>query len=130
MLHTTSPGGSTFPYYYKNGELHCFKYGSFYENEKALLGLMQEEEAFLAKPHIRIGVWVDFYETVLTDTILIAFLRHIQRLQTNITKLALVGCSNRDKRRFKRRMKQFELSFPVEFFSNPEVAKTWLVGER
>jgi hypothetical protein len=130
MIPTTSPGGSTFPYYYKNGELHCFKYGSFYDDEKALLALMQEEEAFLAKPHIRIGVWVDFYETLLTDTVITAFLQHIQRLQTNITKLALVGCSNRDKRRIKRMMKKIELSLPVEFFRDPEVAKTWLVGER
>ena len=73
---------------------------------------------------------MDFYETVLTNTILTAFLQHIQRLQTNIIKLALVGCSNRDKRRIKRMMRKIVLTLPVEFFSDPEVAKTWLVGEK
>jgi hypothetical protein len=132
MIPTTSPGGSTFPYYYKNGELHCLKYGSFFTNESGLLDLMKEEEAFLSKPHIKIPVWVDFYETKLTDLILEEFLQSMDRLQSHITKLALVGMSSRDKQRYHRVEKKLGIKFSiaVKFFNNPEVAKGWLVGER
>lgn len=132
MTTTISPGGSTFPYYYKNGELHCLKYGSFYNNEQALLTLMQEEETFLSKPHIKIPVWVDYYETKLTDRILEEFLQSMDRLQPHMIKLALVGMSSRDKHRYHQIQKKLGIKFSiaVKFFNNPEIAKTWLVSER
>ena len=39
----TSPGGSTFPYYYKGGEIHCLKFGGFLADEEALLTVMHAE---------------------------------------------------------------------------------------
>ncbi|MBI9049467.1 MAG: hypothetical protein JEZ00_08605 [Anaerolineaceae bacterium] len=131
MSTQTSPGGSTFPYYHRNGELHCLKYGSFATNESGLLNLMKEEEAFLSKPHIKIPVWVDFYETKLTEPILEEFLQSMDRLQPHIIKLALVGMSSKDKQRYHRIEKKLGVKFSiaVKFFNNPEVAKGWLVSE-
>jgi hypothetical protein len=131
MNSQTSPGGSMFPYYYKNGELHCLKYGSFFNNEIALLILMKEEETFLVKPSIKIPVWVDFYETKLTDVLVQEFLQSMDRLQLYLRKLAIVGCSNWDKQRIQRTEKRLGIKFslPVKYFMNPETAKTWLVKE-
>ena len=125
-----SPGGSNFPYYYKGGELHSFKFGSFFKDEKGLLEVMQAEEEFLMKSGRRIGVWVDFYETRMTDTVLGEFLQSIDRLQPRITKLAIVGLSSMDKKQYRRLEKKLGIKFsiPVQFYNNPETAKTWLVG--
>lgn len=126
-----SPGGSTFPYYYKGGEIHCLHYGSFFSDEEGLLALIKEEEAFIAKQNRQLLIWVDFYETKLTDKALKGFAESMYRLRPHIIKLAIVGCSFGDKRRLCRLNKQSgsKLPKPTQFFSDPEDAKTWLVSE-
>ena len=56
----TSPGGSTFPYYYKGGEIHCLKYGGFFTDQEAVLTVMRAEEEFITQPNRQLRVWVDF----------------------------------------------------------------------
>ena len=130
MLPQESPGGSTFPYYYKGGEIHCLKYGSFYSDEDALLDLMKQEEAFIAsRPNRKLSIWVDFYKTKLTERVLVGFAESIGRLQANITKLAVVGVSFRDRWRMQRVVKRTDTPpIALRFFDDPEDAKTWLVG--
>ena len=131
MLTQKSPGGSIFPYYYKGAEIFGLHYGSFFADEDALLARMAAEEAFIAGTHRQLPLWVDFYESKLTDRVLGEFSRSMLRVAGHITKLAIVGCSFRDKRRLLRLGRQAgaPLPMPVRFFSDPEVAKTWLVGE-
>lgn len=126
-----SPGGSNFPYYYKGGEIHALKYGSFFSDEAALFALMKAEEEFIAKPNRQLPIWVDFYETKLTDRVLVEFLKNIERLRPHILKLAVVGFSWFYQWRVRRLGKKLGIGFrvPVKFFSNPEDAKTWLVSE-
>jgi hypothetical protein len=126
-----SPGGSTFPYYYKGGEIHCLKYGSFFSDEAGLFALMKAEEAFIAKPEHRLLIWVDFYETRLTDRVLSEFAESINRLRPHIIKLAIVGCSFWEKQRLRRIEKKSGECLPAatQFFTDPEDAKTWLVSE-
>jgi hypothetical protein len=131
MLTQKSPGGSIFPYYYKGGEIFGLHYGSFFDDEESLLARMEAEEAFIANTHRQFPLWIDFYETKLTDRILVEFSRSMLRVRSHISRLAIVGCSWLDKRRLLRlgRKSGVELPMPVKFFSDPEVAKTWLVGE-
>ena len=131
MLKHNTPGGSLFPYYYKNGELVGLYYGSYFSDEEALLALMKAEEDFLANAHRQLPLWIDFYQTNLTDRVLIEFSKSIIRLQGNITKLAIVGCSFIDRWRFGRLRKKFGFDFPmpVRFYNDPEEAKSWLVSE-
>ena len=126
-----SPGGSLFPYPYKGGELFGLHFGSFHANEEALLVRMGAEEAFIADTHKQLPWWIDFYETKLTDRVLIEFLNSMYRSRDHITKLAIVGCSRRDKNRITQLRKKLGLQFPMEirFFDDPEFAKTWLVSE-
>lgn len=120
-----------FPYYYKNGELFGVHFGSFFDNEEGLLALMKAEEEFMKKQNCQLPLWIDFYETKLTDRILIEFLHSMNRLHHQIPKLAIVGCSWKDQWRIKKLRKKLELELPVlvKYFSDPEEAKTWLVSE-
>ena len=126
----TSPGGSLFPYYYKGGELHALKYGSHFTDEARLLALMDAEEAFLReRPNRRFPVWVDFYETTLSDAIVARFAAHVQALRPQLRRLALVGCSARDRRRLEKALRPAVPGLPLAFYSDPEEAKTWLVSD-
>lgn len=127
-----SPGGSMFPYYYKNGELFGVHYGSFFDNEEGLLALMKAEEEFMKEHNCQLPLWIDFYETKLTERILIEFLHSMNRLHHQITRLAIVGCSWKDQLRIERLQKKLNLELPVlvKYFRDPEEAKTWLVSEQ
>jgi hypothetical protein len=126
-----SPGGSIFPYYYKNGELFGAHFGSFFDNEAGLIQLIQAETDFFLDQHRQLPYWVDLYESRLTEAVLTEFLRSMNRLAGCITRLAIVGCYARDRRRFEKvaREKDLQLSIPFRYFSDPEVAKTWLVSD-
>ena len=131
MVTKRSPGGSIFPYGYKGGELFGLHFGSFHSDEERLLTLMEAEEDFVAGLHRHFPLWIDFYETKLTDKVLTEFLQSMSRLQSVVTKLAVVGCSRWDQNRMTRLSKKLDiqLSMPLHFFDDPEVAKTWLVSE-
>ena len=92
---------------------------------------MKAEEEFISRPNRRLAIWVDFYETRLTDKVLVEFLASIHHSQSHIAKLAIVGWSLVDRLRyaFYKRKSGMELSIPVKFFADPEDAKTWLVDE-
>ena len=131
MYTEKSPGGSIYPYYFKGGQLFGLHYGSFHENEAGLLARMHAEEEFMDRPNRLFPLWVDFYETKLTDCILLELLESCMRLQKHIIKLAIVGCSPWDRWRLRRlaRKHGLVLPFPLRFFDDPELAKTWLVSD-
>lgn len=126
-----SPGGSIFPYPYKGGELFGLHLASFGTDEDALISRMTAEEAFFIKQNRSIGLWIDFYESKLTDRVISEFLEFLQHTGNQVLKLGLVGCSGKDQRRINKHLKEnghFE-SLPVRYFNDPEDAKTWLVSE-
>ncbi len=125
-----SPGGSTFPYYYKGGELHALKYGSHFADEARLLALMDAEEVFLQEwPALRFPMWVDFNETALSDAIVARFAAQARALRPQLLRLAVVGCSQRDCRRLEKALRAAAPDLPLAFRSDPEEAKTWLISD-
>ena len=126
-----SPGGSLFPYYYKNGELFCLHFGSYFSDEEAVIETMKAEEAFFMNSHRPIGIWIDFYETKLTDRVLQALVIMLTHIVHQTTKLGIVGCSTLARWKLNRLIRRTELlsALPVKYFDDPEVAKTWLVSE-
>ncbi len=127
-----SPGGSIFPYFYKDGELFGVHFGSFFSDEDRLIKLIQAEKAFFLKQNRTIPVWIDFYETRLTDIVLGEFIDYLKSSAPRIPKLGIVGCSLRDKGRINKLIKNTaELSsLIIKYYNDPEEAKTWLVSER
>lgn len=131
MILKKSPGGSLFPYPYKDGELFGLHLGSFGANEAGLLSRMKAEEIFFLEQNRSIGLWIDFYQTKLTDRVLGEFTEFLRKTCHLILKLGLVGCSAADQRRINRHIKDTRelTTLPVWYFSDPEEAKTWLVSE-
>ncbi len=127
-----SPGGSLFPYPYKGGELFGLHFGSFGADEDALVSRMKAEEIFFIEQNRRIGLWIDFYETKLSDRVIGEFIEFLQHTRARIVKLGLVGCSSTDQRRLNRRIKEAGdlVGLAVRYYGDPEDAKTWLVSER
>jgi hypothetical protein len=103
LLSKKSPGGSLFPYYYKNGELFGAHYESFETREQDLLALMKDEEEFMGKQNHPLPYWVNFYGTKLSSTIASEFMQSMKRLTRFIPKLAIVGCSFFEKNAWKKR---------------------------
>ena len=126
-----SPGGSLFPYCYKNGELFCLHFGSYYSDEDGAIAMTKTEEAFFTKQNRPMGIWIDFYETRLTDKVLKALVEMLKQIHHKTIKLGIVGCSLPAKWKIKRLIKKTDLllSLPIKYFDDPEVAKTWLVSE-
>jgi hypothetical protein len=126
-----SPGGSIFPYYYKNGELFCLHFGSYFADEDGVIAMIKAEQAFILKQRQQMGIWVDFYETKLTDRVLGEFIELLKQIRPQTTKLGLVGCAFTAKWKINRLVKRAEIlsSLPIKYFEDPEIAKTWLVSE-
>jgi hypothetical protein len=127
----TSPDGSRFPYYYRNGELFCLHFGSYFSDEDGVVAMMKAEENFVIKQHRPMGIWTDFYETKLTDRVLKEFIALLIHIKQQTTKLGIVGCPLLAQWKINRLIRKTDLlsSFPVKYFDDPEVAKTWLVSE-
>jgi len=132
MLLKKSPGGSIFPYPYKDGELYGLHLGSFGANEEALIVRMKAEALFFNEQKRSLGIWMDFYQTKLTDKVLGELIEFLRSTRRYILKLGLVGCSSFDRRRINKHIKEAGdlSSLPVRYFSDPEEGKTWLVSER
>jgi len=126
-----SPGGSLFPYYYKNGELFCLHFGSYFSDEDGVIAMIKAEEEFFTKQHRSMSIWIDLYETKLTDLVIRRLLDMLSNIAYQTTKLGVVGCSLRDRWKIKRLIRKTEAlaALPVKYFDDPEVAKTWLVSE-
>jgi hypothetical protein len=132
MLSKKSPGGATFPYYYKGGELFGLHLGSYFDNEAGVMAMMKAEGAFIIAQNRKIGLWIDFYETKLTPRVMAAFIEFLNLIRPRVTKLAIVGCPFSAKWKLNRLLKKADdlSSLPVRYYVDPEAAKTWLVSER
>ncbi len=131
MLTQKSPSGAMFPYYYKNGELFGMHLGSYFSDEEGLIAMMKAEAAFSAQQHRRLGLWIDFYETKLTDRVIAEFIEMLKQMRPRVTKLGIVGAPFLARRKINRLIKKTEVlvSLPVKYYEDPEEAKTWLVSE-
>jgi len=127
-----SPGGSIFPYPYKGGELFGLHLGSFGTNADAVISRIKAEEIFFIQQNRSIGLWIDFYQTKLTDRVIDEFVEFLKHASNRILKLGLFGCSSMDQRKINILIKKTERlsTLPVKYFGDPEEAKTWLVSER
>jgi hypothetical protein len=126
-----SPSGALFPYYYKNGELFGLHLGSYFSDEDGVIAMMKDEASFFTKQHREMAIWIDFYETKLTDRVIQAFVEMIQQMGPKVSKLGIVGCPTPARWKINKLIRKTEAlsSLPVKYFEDPEVAKTWLVSE-
>jgi hypothetical protein len=126
-----SPGGSIFPYFYKNGELFGLHFGSFESDEAGVIARIREEQVFFLEQDRTMAVWMDLYQTRLSADVLAALIDFLKYTGHRVPKLGLFGCSMLDKWRITRQINMTGSisSMNVRFFDDPEAAKTWLVSE-
>lgn len=128
-----SPSGSLCPYYYMGGELHPLKYGSYFKNKTELFAMIKAEEDFILNSSGQNNrrIWIDLYETKLDDEVIDMLILHLQKIRHKIFNLCLVGCSPSEQRTIKKKMKNagIDLFSLTRYFSDPEIAKQWLLGK-
>lgn len=131
MLTQKSPSGALYPYYYKNGELFGMHLGSYFSDEEGIIAMMKAEAEFSSQQYRRLGLWIDFYETKLTDRVIQAFIEMLEQMQPRVTKLGIVGAPFLARWKINRLIKKTDalVSLPVKYYEDPEEAKTWLVSE-
>jgi len=128
-----SPSGSLCPYYYKGGELHPLHYGSYHDNLIELTNIMAAEEKFILSSagNRNRRIWVDLYETNLTEDMIGKLAQHIAGISIKTSKIAFVGCSKRTLKKVNKYLEKLKCRFAgqIRLFSDPELAKSWLVSE-
>jgi hypothetical protein len=131
MVSKKSPGGSLFPYYYKDGELFGLHLGSFKSNEAGVIARMKAEESFITQQRRSLPLWIDFYQTALTHKVVSELIEMLKHIYPYTPKLGMVGCSFGGRWKISSLMKKTEhlSTLPVRYFDDPEEAKTWLVSE-
>ncbi len=105
--------------------------GSYFSDEEGITAMMKAEAAFSAQQHRQMGLWIDFYETKLTDRVIAGFIEMFKQMRPRVTKLGIVGAPFLARRKINRLIKKTEalVSLPVKYYEDPEEAKTWLVSE-
>ncbi len=125
-----SPSGALSPYYYKGGYFHGIHYGSYFDNESALLSVMAEEEAYILKSPERRRVIIDLYETNLSSFLVEKISEHVNKLSPRIVKLAISSDKKSLRQLQKAIVKTASLSIGQLYFcTDMEEAKTWLVSD-
>ncbi len=125
-----SPSGALSPYYYKGGYFHGIHYGSYFEDTKALLDMMEKEEEFILRFPQRRRILIDLYETRLNREVLERLLRQITALNDRIVKLAIAT----DRRSLRKIQKALKKEPVIEYgrcylTTDMEDGKTWLVSD-
>jgi len=93
--------------------------------------MMKAEALFFSGQHRQLGLWIDFYETTLTDRVIQEFVEMVKTMMPRVTKLGIVGCSFIARWKINRLIKKTTVlsSLPVKYYADPEEAKAWLVSE-
>lgn len=71
---------------------------------------MKMEEEFIFQTNKQLRIWVDLYETVITDQVLQELTNNLVNLNDHIKKISFVGLSTISKWRLKKRLKRLNLS--------------------
>ena len=92
---------------------------------------MKAEEDFINTKHRPMGIWVDLYETKLSDRVIQKLVEMLVHIVVHTSKLGFVGCSSIARWKINRQIRKTSehSSLPVRYFDDPEIAKTWLVSE-
>ena len=125
-----SPSGALSPYYYKGGYFHGIHYGSYFNDMDSLRDMMSQEESFIMSSPEKRRIMIDFYETNLTDSMILEFVMHIGRMSSRIVKLAIAGDKKYIKPISKELIKDNVLNKgQIYVCSDMEEGKTWLVSD-
>jgi hypothetical protein len=116
------------------GELNPLKYGGIGHDKARLFAVMDAEQRFIlatAGQHNR-RIWVDLGGTVVDAEVAERLAQHLEAIRVKTFKLCLVGCSPWGRHRLRKAMRRTDqqLATHTRWFTDPEMAKQWLISER
>jgi len=126
-----SPSGAMSPYYWEGGIIHGMHYGSYFDDMEAFRDMMSQEENFVMRSPEKRRILIDLYETNITESMMLEFVAHIERMASRIVKLAIAGDRKCLKDVKKLLLKSGAINEGQLYFgADMDTGKTWLVSER
>ena len=124
---TDLPGYSkkSFLLYYNGGEIWFEHLEGMYENEDLVLEKLKSDVPLFTKPSSPSFVCFVFYDTAMTDSIILAVKKALSESKKHFTKIAFCGLDRKNQKKLKRALR--DQNFAVAFLDGLEEAKIWLL---
>lgn len=115
----------SFLLYYNGGEIWFEHLEGLYGNEDLVIEKLNSDVPQLTKPSATSFVCFVFFDTAITDNIVLAVKEAVLGSNKHFTKIAFCGLNKRDQKKFKREFS--DRGFGIAFFDGLEDAKVWLL---
>lgn len=115
---------------YNQGEILCLILDGLGNNAELIIERIKLNEQYCIKPSTSSFVLYDIIDTEVTYEVAGFFISSLLRLEKSIMKLALVGITATGKKNMRRYVSEYgiEFNFLMDFFSEMEPAKEWLIN--
>ncbi len=115
----------SFLLYYNGGEIWFEHLEGLYEYEDLVTEKLNSDIPLFTKPSSTSFVCFVFFETIITDKIVLAVKQAILESNKHFTKIAFCGLNKKDQRKFRKHFSN--QGFAIAFFEGLEDAKIWLL---
>ncbi|MBP0990889.1 MAG: hypothetical protein J5874_06915 [Oscillospiraceae bacterium] len=115
----------SFLLYYNGGEIWFEHLEGMYGNEDLVTEKLNSDIPLFTRPSSTAFICFVFYETVITDNVILAVKKAVLESKKRFTKIAFCGVDRKNQKQFKRVLS--DQGFGIEFFDGIEEAKAWLL---
>ena len=115
----------SFLLYYNGGEIWFEHLECMYGNENLVVEKLNADIPLFTKPSSTSFVCFVFFDTVITDGIILAVKTALLESKKHFTKIAFCGLDRKSQKKFKKLFEDH--GFGIAFFDGLEDAKMWLL---
>lgn len=115
----------SFLLYYNGKEIWFEHPESMFDNENLVLDKLNFDIPLFSRPSSTSFICFVFFETVITDSIVLAVKNAVLGTKKHFTKTAFCGLNRKDQRKFKQALT--DQGFGIAFFDGLEDAKIFLL---
>ena len=115
----------SFLLYYNGGEIWFEHLECMYDREDLVINKLDSDSHIFLKPSSTSFICFVFFETVVTNSIVLAVQNILLKTEKHFTKIAFCGLDRKNQRKFKKALSN--QGFGIEFFDGLEDAKIWLL---
>ncbi len=112
---------------FHGGEIYFLHLDAFGDREDLVLSRIAADAPTMLRPSYPAFAGVNVDETILTPRIIEAIVDVLADERKVFRKIAIVGCSGKDRRVFERALAEARVDYPVAFINDFEKAKEWLI---
>ncbi|MBO4353931.1 MAG: hypothetical protein J5860_03200 [Clostridia bacterium] len=115
----------SFLLYYNGGEIWFEHLEGMYENEDLVIEKLNFDVPSFTKPSSTSFICFVFFDTVITDDIILAVAKAVLESKKRFNKIAFCGSDRKSQKKFKKAL--MDHGFGMAFFDGLEDAKVWLL---